>query len=192
MIDVSGYKILEENRSTLKKLSWDNSNNSFMTDSTHEAVDFDKVKTKYTNNLDLSEENAKSVDALTVIANEDVFIEFKNGNMKNEKKSVESKIRDSLLILGDIVGCNISQTRETMNFILVYNKEKNPDREQRNSRNLISEHIMGKADMEKIRFGLEKFQSLYFKEVHTYDEMQFKKYLEDNNIAVNCTVDVSN
>lgn len=50
-----------------------------------DVVSFDAVKTQYTNALGLSEENAKSVDALMTTPDCLVLVEFKNGKMKTEK-----------------------------------------------------------------------------------------------------------
>lgn len=183
MFDVTEYEVFNSRKSTLKNLSKDDSNLNdvvYMTESSLEAIDFDKVKTAYINCLGLSEEKAKSFDALAFMGDGGVFIEFKNGNMKNEKQSVKIKIRDSLLIFCDIVKCHISDTRENFSFILVYNKEKNSNSHDSTSRTAISNHLMNQANMEIVRFGLEKFQDLYFKEVHTYNEEEFEEYLKLN------------
>lgn len=52
------------------------------------------------------------------------IIEFKNGDMKSEKRRVKDKIRDSLLLFCDITEMRIAETRKAMDFILVYNIEK--------------------------------------------------------------------
>ena len=124
MIDWKNYKIFSDNLSNLKEISKDDSdkeNIDYMTDSLKEAVNFDAVKTEYTNGLNLSEENATSVDGIFEMSNHLIFIEFKNGNMKNQKRSVKDKIRDSLLIFCDITGKQVKDTREWLEFILVYN-----------------------------------------------------------------------
>lgn len=186
MINVDLYDILSHNKSTLKELSKDTSGDEviYMTESSLEAISFDHVKTEYTNRLELSEETARSVDALAFIGSSNVFIEFKNGDMRNEKQKVKTKIRDSLLILSDIIKCDISFTRENLSFILVYNKDKNSRSHGPNSRQAISEHIMNQANIEEIRFGLDIFPTLYFKEVHTYNEEEFEAYLSRNIATV--------
>ena len=125
------YAVFGSHRSTLKEDSIDNSEPGhicYMTESERETINFDGVKTEYLNQRGLSEENAKSVDSLLEKDGILYMIEFKNGNMKSEKSRVKIKIRDSLLIFCDIVKENISFTRENMDFILVYNEEKNPKR----------------------------------------------------------------
>ncbi len=94
MIKIEDYKIFADNISTLKETSKDKNNNEseeFMTSSKLEAINFDGVKNTYTNKLGLSNESASSFDALAFINNNGLFIEFKNGNMKNEKQNVQKK-----------------------------------------------------------------------------------------------------
>lgn len=187
------YTIFQDNIATLKELSEDKRLNDekeeticYMTDSTIQAINFDKVKTRYTNSLGLSEESAKSVDALVTLANVPTFIEFKNGKMKNEKRTVKDKLRDSLLMYCDITETTISDSRENVDFILVYNQEKNPmphhvKYEMENespSRVEISKHFLSKAGKELIRFDLEKYKRLYFRDIHTYSKEEFELYLE--------------
>lgn len=188
MIDWEIQKIFTNNSSTLKKISRDDSDKEkieYMTESERPAVDFDAVKTEYTNSLNLSEENADSVDGMFEANGSLVFVEFKNGNMKNEKAKVKSKIRDSLLIFCDITKTRIDDTRKIAEFILVYNLNKNPlpnqlkkqSVQESQSRVNIAKYLCQKAGKEFIRFDLERFQTLYFKAVHTYSKDEFEKNL---------------
>ena len=93
-----------------------------MTESQIEAVNFDKFKTKYTNDLRLSEECAASADALLQTDTGLAFVEFKNGKVNN--RNVKDKIRDSLLLFCDFTQKTISYTREHVDFIVVYNEER--------------------------------------------------------------------
>ena len=179
MIKIEDYEIFKNNLSTLKETSksspdGDSGNIKYMTNSTHPAVNFDVVKRNYVNKLNLSEETASSFDSLVLFSNftekdQCVFIEFKDGKMKNEKRKLKDKIRDGLLVFCDIVKTNISETRKNIDFILVYNEEKNPiasnqtDQVIGNSRNLIQNKILKKAKEELIRFDLERFKTLIVK-----------------------------
>lgn len=177
MIKFDNYEIFRNKSETLKEISKDFSDLSaiaYMTDSEIEAINFDKVKTEYANDLGLSEECAYSVDTLAFLNDQNVFIEFKNGNMKNEKSKVKHKIRDSVLILCDILGWTISDTRDKLTFILVYNEAKNSSAKQQ-----IKKHYMKKADEELILYDLGKFKNLYFKDVHTFNEQQFEEYMQN-------------
>lgn len=180
MIDVMGHEILSSNISTLKEMSKDDSQEvtEYMTESEIKAINFDKVKRMYVNLLGISEECAKSVDTFAVFGDSYVLIEFKNGDMKNEKSKVKTKILHSLLILCDILKCDITATRNEFDFILVYNEQKNRDHNHtRSSASEISSHICGLAKEELVRFDLEKFKKLYFRNVHTYTEKEFDDYL---------------
>ncbi len=141
-----------------------------MTESQIEAVNFDEFKTKYANNLRLSEECAASTDALLQTDTGLAFVEFKNGKVNN--RNVKDKIRDSLLLFCDFTQKTISYTREHVDFIVVYNEEKNPlpnqYKKQTNadapSRTEISRYFLGKGNQELILFDLERYQHLYFRE----------------------------
>lgn len=89
-----------------------------------------------------------------------------------------------ILIFNDIVQKNISFCRENLYFILVYNEEKNSCgknevKQQDSSKIVISKYIHKKAKKKFIRFGLAKFEKIYFKEVFTYTEKEF----EDNFLS---------
>lgn len=186
MIELDRYDIFKERKKSLKELSIDDSdpeNIQYMTDSEIKAIDFDKVKDFYESNLELIGGVASSVDAISHTQDSIVFIEFKNGNMKNEKAKVKVKIRDSLLIFGDITDKTISYTREKVEFVLVYNEDKNPLPNQYTrdipfspSRMFISKQIAQLGKTEFVLFDLEKFKKLYFKDVHTYSQEEFKEY----------------
>ena len=187
MNDFGIYSMFADHKSTLKECSEDNSDGStikFMTESQIEAVNFDKFKTKYTNDLRLSEECAASADALLQTDTGLAFVEFKNGKVNN--RNVKDKIRDSLLLFCDFTQKTISYTREYVDFIVVYNEEKNPLPNQYKkqmtadapSRTEISRYFLGKGNQELILFDLERYQHLYFRKVHTYTKEQFGNYIE--------------
>lgn len=186
MINLKEIPIFSKHIGTLMELSKDTAHNEYMTESQIEAINFDDVKTEYTNSLNLSEETASSVDAL-VKTKCLYFMEFKNGVMRGEIKKVKDKIRDSLLIFCDIANMHISETRKLLDFILVYNEEKNSKSHQKqkpiviedDSRVSIGKHFANKAHDEFILFGLENFKKLYFKEVHTYNKKEFEKFLKN-------------
>lgn len=108
MINLNSKNILTDNLVTLKETSYDKNNSQYMTNSTFQVVDFDKVKDSYSfRGTGLSSRNMRSNDALVIldkISNPHfIFIEFKNGNLdryceelKHEK--IRSKINESLWI----------------------------------------------------------------------------------------------
>ncbi|HHT24825.1 MAG TPA: hypothetical protein GXZ76_04830 [Clostridiaceae bacterium] len=172
---IDQYKIFKDNIQSLKKISEDTTNHEFMCELEIEAVNFDMVKRMYVNSLYLSEDNSKSVDALLFHGENSIFIEFKNGDMHNQKREVKEKIKDSLLIFCDIIDKNISHTRKKLDFVLVYNSEKNP---KSVNLKLITDHLNAKANREEIRFGLEEYPKLYFNNIHTYDKIEFENYIK--------------
>lgn len=187
MINLDEYEIFQL-KDSLKELSKDTTDSShvqYMTNSDRVAVDFDRVKERYENKLGLCNEHASSVDAILCTKESIVFIEFKNGRMKNEKTKVKEKLRDSLLIFGAITERTIQYTREKVDFILVYNETKNPLPNQltrgrvqdSDSRTAIAKHIAQKAGEEFVLFDLEKFKKLYFRRVHTFTETEFEHYI---------------
>ena len=180
------------NNSSLKDTSKDNE--EYMTNSEKiKVINFDNLSKKgYSKMLRLKGQSFpfKTNDALylDVENNKFIFIEFKNGsfsvNEKNFKEKelpqLELKIIGSMYILQEITGKSFKELREITDYILVYNKEKNP-------------HIFSAVDMgnyivnlgtlnnkkitnpkEGISFGLEKFKGYCFKNVHTYSKEEFE------------------
>lgn len=187
MIELDKYDIFRKNKRSLKELSKDNSvpaNIQYMTTSEVQAIDFDRVKSIYEDNLGLKGDHASSVDAISQTQDKIIFIEFKNGKMKSEIRKVKEKLRDSVLLFGDIVEKTISYTRENAEFVLVYNEEKNPLPNQLTkgivqeapSRTAISKMLAQKGKQEFILYDLERYKKLYFKDIHTYTEEEFEEY----------------
>lgn len=185
---IEDYPISRSHTDTLKEMSKDTSTEpaQYMTESTTEAVNFDKVKRAYVNRLGLSEKAAKSCDALAFLSGGPTFIEFKNG--KVSPGEIKNKIRDSLLIYGGITGQSITETRQIMEFVLVYNPEKNIDKSHQTSRETIAELVTNKAKTELRRFDLEDYRTLYIRNVHTYTPEEFENYL-GSRVLVSMTLD---
>ena len=91
-----------ECRSSLKQISLDDNKPNvkhYMTESNLSAYSFDLIKNKYSNKFDLSN-YPKSVDALSPSIDGDIYlIEFKNGNLSDNRKGKEirQKIYDRRL-----------------------------------------------------------------------------------------------
>lgn len=190
MISLKDNHIFSQNYTTLKKASINNASSkkdSYMTECEFKVVDFDKVKESYIKGLKL-QETPSSNDCLLEFDNELYFIEFKDGNMKDEIHKVRRKIFESLLIFSDITTTSISYTRKNVNYILVYNKIKSKEFIQKrrdkklgktevqessslkNFSNMLSELSNYNMDI----FELKKsFCPIYFKNVFTYDKEQF-------------------
>lgn len=191
MINLSDYEKLNyfdtlKNTSLNKK---DNETKTYMTDSAIKVIDFDEVKKKYAECFRLSQLPASN-DALLQKDDKIIFIEFKDGNMHAEYYGVVRKIIESLLIFCDITKQTISDTRQYMTYILVYNGDaskkyidkcikEHPERVE----NTINEsqafmkfgRILGKMAGENPDFfGLRsRFSGIYFKNVFTIEKKDF-------------------
>ena len=187
MINVDLYPILNDNIESLKKTSKDDSdtnNIQYMTTSEIAVVNFDLVKRSYVNGFGLSEEVATSVDAIVPMKDGILFVEFKNGKVNN--RDIKDKARDSLLIFLEIIGKNITFSRSNIDFVVVYNIEKNPlpnqitkgKLQESPSRIAIAGSLMKKAKEEFILFDLERYKKLYFRNIHTYSKEEFEEYLK--------------
>lgn len=191
MIKISQHLLFNTNQSTLRSTSEDNSTGSecFMTQSDITVVSFDNVKKEYVRNLGLTE-IPKSNDALVIDSDDKAtFIEFKNGCInRNDVYDLRKKIYDSLLIFSDITGFGISKTRDNMDYILVYNKDKNPNIcsnetvelstnvQDSDSRDTIAKEFSKMAKTNFVKLGLEKFKKYCFSNVYTYTVQEFEEY----------------
>lgn len=180
-IHYNSIKVLKDNVSTFKETSKDTDSELpiYMTDSEIEVFNFDKVKECYIKGMKLSYTPC-SIDALYIGKDGQLyFVEFKNGVMKKDKVfNVYNKIYDSLLIFNDILCKNVSFCRENVNFILVYNESKNPNKSNEinhgdSAKATISKYFYAKAHKKYVRFDLERFKTLYFRDVFTYTESEF-------------------
>lgn len=180
---------------TLDKCSYDNANNVFMTNDSRPAVNFDKVKAVHVQSLGLTTESyPDSNDA--IIQKKDgkyVFIEFKNGKIvrnKSNDTTVKAEIQyklmekcyDSVLLLSDIIKKDISWMRENIEYVLVYNEQKNTFSPSNldsveQSFKVISDNVFSLAGMKEILFGVGKFKKFIFNDVHTYTEKEFASFL---------------
>lgn len=176
--------IFKKNMSTFKETSYDKDGEKpgYMTDSQIQVINFDKVKDGYIKNLALSNTPCSNDALYFGKDNKIFFVEFKNGVLDERPRrnfNICKKIYDSLLIFNDIVNKNISFCRENLYFILVYNENKNKreackTEQEESSKAIISKKIHKKAKKKFIRFGLDRFEKLYFKEVFTYTESEFE------------------
>ena len=177
--------------SDLKSISIDDSVQpaEYVTMSTKSAVNFDAVAEEYWKSRNLSE--IKSIDALIdTNGGKWAFIEFKNGFLKSaERYGIRKKIYDSVFILSDLVSMKFSEIRDNVEFVLVYNREKNlnnSDEDFKKKEELqhpeslaaIESHFGKYAKQEIICFGLSGFKNYCFNDVHTYSKEEFENYLQ--------------
>lgn len=164
-------------RNTLMLLSEDKTNHEYMTRSKKRALDFDQIKTGYTQEYKMSESGITSVDALICDDETDVkrsntcFVEFKNGDFKSA--DVMEKAKDSLLIFCDLVKCTVSDTRSKSTFVLVCNPDK---KKPQPSREEIHRHSAKRAGHRYASFTLTPL-FLFFSDVLTLTQHEFDDFL---------------
>lgn len=174
-------EIFKKCLSTFKETSIDKDSDDvrYMTESQVQVVNYDNVKNKYIHGMKLKQTPCSN-DALYIdSAGKYYFVEFKNGKMTQSKiYNVYNKVYDSLLIFNDIIEKNISFCRENVNFILVYNESKNPEdktKPQESARVSIGKYFAKKANKKYVRFEMDRFEKIYFKDVWTYTEKEFEE-----------------
>lgn len=183
-------EIFVNNRKSLLEVSLDDSdkNNPVnMVDADKDiskdiVIDFDDVKTAFCRKFNKSNEVFKSADALlySKTKNKLIFVEFKNGNVKNVK-NVKEKLKDSLLVFSNIVDVDLKFCRKYLEYIVVYNYEK------KKPQSLSKEYVEGIAKPlselakdEIILWGLGIMEDICVSKVHTYTVDEFVKYYSDN------------
>lgn len=171
MRDIQKIEFFRDSITTLRETSYDEKNDEYMTESMMHVIDFDAVTQKYIKGLNTSY-FAASNDALIDIGNEKLaFVEFKNGSLKKYK--VRRKIYDSMLILCDLLDSDISEIREKLDYILVYNGEKHPNVKEHPSYKVIANSVSEQANEKVTALELEEFEGFCFNKVYTYNTEEF-------------------
>lgn len=153
---------------SLFNVSTDFEHNIAMVKSDFRVVDFDRVKDSYAKAF--HGYAPRSCDGLYLSPDDNIIylFEFKNGKITNEiVTQIYFKILESLSILSDITEKPTSFFRSRCVFILIYNDAKNRSR--------ISSHVARRAGREIVRYGLDKFERIYLKKVHTINANDFHK-----------------
>jgi hypothetical protein len=156
----------------LSRISKDPANNEIMIDSPEVFYNYDKIVREFYR--ELQEELPKSPDMLLFKKNTLVFVEFKNGKIDSREKD---KIKLKALEGGILTLYNIlSKYNTDLNFldvvglqksyVLVYNPEKNPDRE-------IHNRVYSQAP----RFGLHRYEGTFFYRVKVLTHHVFWDWL---------------
>ena len=112
------------------------------------------------------------------------MIEFKNGIVdKALINSIIDKMLNSVIMYTDITGETIAHSRENVDFILVYNYEKNPfnikEYRQNRYRDAFVRKLSDKAKERYTQFGLARYESYIFRHVYTYSKRDFKNEFTD-------------
>lgn len=172
-------------KSPLKETSFDSSNKEYMTQSAIEVINFDKLKEKFVQEIKSnSERKFCSNDALFFCNDDEIYmIEFKNGKIDDKViYNLYWKNYDSVLIYMHYNLKDIKSIKDNLNYILVYNEDKNPNTEgtdekisHSKSRNMIGQNFAKNAKEEFAQFSLGHFKNYTFKEVYTLTTKQFEE-----------------
>lgn len=157
---------------TLKKTSKDDSNKAYMTQSSIEVIDFDKIPKEFSRGKGWKCV-PKSSDALYIDSSSWTFIEFKNGDI--EKSDVHRKIYDSIIMLLELkILPDFEYVRKNIRYILVCNKERFASQKSQ-SLAAIQTHVQKLAKTETVLFELGKLEGYLLAEVHTYSPEEFQQ-----------------
>ena len=157
---------------TLKKTSQDDSNKLYMTESSIEVIDFDKIPKEFSRGKGWKGV-PKSSDALYIDSSSWTFIEFKNGNI--EKSDVHRKIYDSIIMLLELkILPDFDYVRKNIRYILVYNKERY-GRQKPSGLTTFQKYVQDRAEEELRLFELDKLNDYLLAEVHTYTPEEFER-----------------
>lgn len=181
MINLNDYSIFKNSIKTLKESSYDNSNNEYMTESNIKVVDFDIAKDKYIAEHHLSNTSVHSVDALSHNNDSIIMIEFKNGEISNS--NIRWKILESLLLFCDVTNRNTTYTRDNVEFILVYNENNYKSDKVSCTIDGAVAYLSKLAKTKNLRFGLENYYRMLFKDAYTMSSKEFNEY-EKNLISL--------
>lgn len=172
----------KDSHAPLKNTSLDSKNKVFLSESSVTVYNFDSIKNKYFNCYKESDAPGKSVDAILINGDKNVFIEFKNRPI--EQNEIRIKIGDSLLVFNELTNSHLKDRRKDSDFILVYSAEKNKKaKPESKSYNGIVDAVSNLAKEETILFKLEKYKGTFFREFHTYNEKEFELYLKSQGLA---------
>ena len=165
------FSEFNETKETVKDISYDESNDEYMSESELEAYNFDKVKEKFSNKYDIKP--PKSVDGLMLQYEKLIFLEFKNGNIDSKaKKEICDKIFCSFLVLLTILDGKVSDLKNKLKFILIYNKDKNGDIN-------IDINLSKDANLPECKqFDLSGYSKLYFFQADIFDKDKFDNFLK--------------
>jgi len=194
---LSSHKLLNENLEDLYIITLNTDNNTYFftpqdfDNASDQVVSFDNVKKEFCKTFNKDETLMFSVDTILYNKrnNRVVMVEFKSGTLTNHvKRRIKSKLKDSILLLNHLLNKNLNYMQENMEFVLVYNLDSNPDSQQNLSDSdpldndgfyELADDLIGLAEEENIRFGLEAYEDIFVKKVHTYNVEQFKRYYSD-------------
>ena len=163
----------------------------YMTESSMQVIRFETVVRKF---VEPSRRGSLpcAVDALYLSGNGHAFfIEFKSGKLmgasgKGNDACLDVKLQalESLLLFADLEDMDVKTMSTHASFILVYNEDKNPPKDENSglpdSPSMRAKTAIGRhrAKAKVIRFGFERFERHYFQHVLTLNPCEFQDYIK--------------
>lgn len=143
-----------------------------LVESQEKVIDFDRLKKGYARKHRFRKMPC-SCDALFIgMDGSETLIEFKDVQLtprdSDSHLKIFKKIYDSILIICEIENKDISHMRDSMNFVLVYQKD------ERKNRNEIAKKVAAKANCEFVLYGLDRFEGFCFERVQTLSPNEFE------------------
>lgn len=182
---------------TLRECSYDSDNREYLVDCEDPAICCDEVVKRYNAQVGGIREPPKSVDA--VFVGDDgrcTFIEFKNKALdKSLSYETRRKAYDTLLILGDMQGVRIGETRSDSDLVLVYSGAKTHKKGRTNEAGRVevsrsesfSNFAKTIAKMAKTHFidaGMGVLKRYCFHDVFVCTEDEFQKEIMKDRISL--------
>lgn len=174
------------NPKSLTQCSYDSTNQVSLVVSDCLAIDFDETARSYNAQIGGSHETPVSIDAIACnLDGSCSFIEFKDQGLDSDLPYlVRRKAYETLLLLNDLCGVHISDTRQDADLILVYSSDKtdydklpkrNPKKHVSDSPSFVSigKSLAAAGNDHFIQKGLGSMKGLFFRDVYTYSEGEF-------------------
>ena len=162
------HKIFDENYNdcikTVTILSFDDNNKESLCTSEKKFLGYDNIVRRFNN------ESLCSSDIIHIKNDRVIFIEFKNGCIKDPKEKMRIKLKGvegGFICLFEILNKNNKSIsfddviKLPKEYIIVYNGQKNISRTSR---------ILSHLEALNLRFGLEKYKGTFFNNIQTVTE----------------------
>jgi len=161
-------------KESIEKISYDKENDQSLCHWKDSFYNFDRITAFLLKGMN----QTASVDMLAFGKKQIVFVEFKAGkNVKKDKKQLQLKILESLLLFEMIVSNHLNPSSKELKslekvYIVVYDPQKIPPSQTR------TKYMENHLDSRQVRFGVDKYQDTFLSETKTLScGEEFKKVL---------------
>ncbi|WP_457564238.1 hypothetical protein [Caminibacter sp.] len=167
-------------KDTINNISKDDSNNVSLCKFENKFFAFDYIAKEF--GIDISSNDMIFFDTDN---NKIVFVEFKNGKIKSDKKpKIIKKFLDSFYLLNKILELKDKNVWK-LNTCLVFVTSKEKNKNQFNDKKNYSEEMISYLENNQIYYGFERYKGWFFNEIYTPLCNDFKEFmLEKFNIQL--------